>query len=147
MQFISLVYVLPCLFATTIAQSVSFNTEQQEALLTKVASDIRSYPSEYVDFFKTQSEVALPLDLLSLRRFSTYTDDSYTTIVENSELMSDLENVVTRLPWYNSRIAGNEVPSVTTDESSESGSSSSNLGVKLGGGLLAGLVGGVLLAL
>lgn len=61
--------------------------------------------------------------------------------------MSDLENVVTRLPWYNSRIAGNEVPSVTTDELSESGSSSSNLGVKLGGGLLAGLVGGVLLAL
>lgn len=65
MQFISLVYVLPCLFATTIAQSVSFNTEQQEALLTKVASDIRSYPSEYVDFLKRSWK--LPSHLIYFR--------------------------------------------------------------------------------
>ncbi|CCG22954.1 hypothetical protein CORT_0D01060 [Candida orthopsilosis Co 90-125] len=154
MKITQLIYTLYCLLVTSLAQSVTFNTDQQEALLTRVASDIRSYPSEYADWFKTQSDIALPLDLLSLRRLSTYTDDSYTTIVENSELMSDVENVVTRLPWYNSRIADSEVPSVTTDDSNESGSAnesdsnkSSNLGVKLGGGILVGLVGGLLLAL
>ncbi|KAI5970930.1 hypothetical protein CANMA_000090 [Candida margitis] len=150
MQIIKLFYTLNCLFVTSIvAQSVSFNTDQQEALITRVASDIRSFPSEYVEYFKTQSSVAFPLDLLSLRRFSTYTDDSYTTIVEDSELMSELENVVTQLPWYNSRIANSNVPSVTTDDSSESGSdsSSSNMGIKLQGGLFVGLVGGLVLAL
>lgn len=147
MQLTNLIYNLQLLLVTCAAQSVSFDNDQQAALLTRVASDIRSYPSEYADYLKTQLEIALPLELLSLKQLSTYTDDSYTTLAENSDLMSDVENVVTRLPWYNSRIAGNDVPSLTTDDATESGSSSSNLGVKVGGGILAGLVGGLLLAL
>ncbi|KAG7663827.1 uncharacterized protein J8A68_002687 [[Candida] subhashii] len=89
-------------------------------LLTRVASDIRSNQNEYVQFFETGT-IPIPLNLIQV--MGQMTDESYTTLVQNTVVMSQLDSVVSQLPWYNSRIAGKGIPSVTAADVSVSAAS------------------------
>lgn len=149
MHCIPIVFII---FVSSMFASAA-DTAAQVALLTRVASDIRSNQNEYLQFFETGT-VPLPLNVMQI--VGQITDESYTTLVQNQELMTQLGALVTQLPWYNERLAGGKVASVTAAGSGEDDlefvaasfeEKSNNGGVGSSGNWMFGSLAGVLLAL
>ncbi|CAI5756194.1 unnamed protein product [Candida verbasci] len=149
MNYVSL-FISFYLFMIIFANDSSLNSQQQVELFTKIVSDIKLHPSDYINLFRT-GDVAIPINLLGqVGQITTYTDDSYTTMIENSDIRNNLDNLATQLPWYNQRIAGDNIPSVTTSINSNSELSTtnnnSNIGFKYSSSLF-GLISGFLISI
>lgn len=96
--------VLSAIFLATLC---SAGTSEDIAFLTALVSDYSSNRRQYVDYFMTAQNVPAGLTLLALQ-VATYTDDSYTTLINNSNLdITSLMSFATGLPWY-TRIEANE---------------------------------------
>lgn len=68
--------------------------------LTVLVGDYKSNRKDYVDFIRSAASVPPEVTLLALQ-VATYTDDSYTTMLANSDLnVATLRSFATRLPWY-----------------------------------------------
>lgn len=103
----------------------------EAAFLTRLVSDYDSHKTEYFDFFKTATGYPPELTKLAMD-VRTYKDDSYTTILDDSNYNFDsLSAYATNLPWY-SRIEGKE-GSGSGSGSSSSRASSSSAGSTSGG--------------
>lgn len=122
MKFASLASVL-ALAASGVKAANSDDVE----FLTKLVSDYDSHKTQYLAFARTASA---PSELTELAtQVATYKDDSYTTLLDNSEYdISALKNFATELPWY-SRLEA----SGSSGSSSESGSSDSSKSTSAGG--------------
>lgn len=97
----------------------------QAAFLTNLVSDYDSHKTEYLNFFKTATGYPPELRKLAMD-VRTYKDDSYTTILDDSDYnFSSLSAYATNLPWY-SRLEGKEGSGSGSGSSSGSGSGSSS---------------------
>lgn len=107
---------------TAFAAAVSAANLQDVAFLTALVSDYDDHKKEYISFFQTARSVPSELTKLAVE-VVTYTDDLYTTLLDDSSLdVSSLKNYATNFPWY-SRIEA---------EAGESGSSLSALSLAAG---------------
>lgn len=97
------------------------------AFLTALVSDFEDNKKEYVQFLVTADDVPAGLTELAVE-VGTYTDDSYTTLLDDSDInVTELRSFATELPWY-SRIAaavGGSVAGSASGSGSTSGSSTS----------------------
>lgn len=100
------------------------------AFLTALVGDYNSHKKDYLDFVQTAANVPSALSGLALQ-VRTYTDDSYTTLLDNSAInVPQLELYATNLPWY-TRIQA-EVG--VTSGAAAGGSSASETGSAAAGG-------------
>lgn len=107
------------LFLTIFATSVV-----ADSFLTKLVSDVKANPKDYLNYIQTAS-VSIPEELTPLAlQVRTYTDDSYTTLVD-SQQESELLSFVTGLPWYSSRLMGDSNDANSTSEMTEAMGSTS----------------------
>lgn len=73
------------------------------AFVTALVSDYKANPKQYINFIQTAENVPAEVTHLAIQA-ATYTDDSYTTLLNTLDVTS-LENYASSaLPWY-SRIA------------------------------------------
>lgn len=93
-----------------------------EAFLTKFVSDVKANPKQYLNFLQTAKNVPPDVTLLALK-VRTYTDDSYTTLVD-SQQVALIESFATGLPWYSLRLAGADAGSGSGSDSTSSADSS-----------------------
>lgn len=92
--------------------------------LTVLVGDYNSNRKDYIDFIRTAASVPPEVTLLALQ-VATYTDDSYTTMLTNTDLdVATLRSFATRLPWY-TRL---EKELSSAGSSGSSGSSKSSIG-------------------
>lgn len=101
----------------------------QAAFLTAFVSDFNENKKSYIGFLATAKDVPSVVTQLA-QQISTYTDDSYTTLLDKSGLdFTSLQNYATNLPWY-SRIAdggsGAGSDSGSTGPSTEAANSASS---------------------
>lgn len=99
--------------------------------LTKLVLDIKANPKDYLNYVQTAT-ASIPDDLTPLAlQVRTYTDDSYTTLVDSGE-KSQLLAFMTGLPWYSSRILGetgaDDTAAETSASATESGDASTSSG-------------------
>ncbi|GAV30305.1 hypothetical protein PMKS-003815 [Pichia membranifaciens] len=92
---------------------------QAEELLVALNSDIQSNVNQYLSFVQEHTTANVGPLLSLYQQAQTYTDDSYTTLVDSSELAS-ISSFATQLPWYSSRIA----PELAADASTAPASNS-----------------------
>ncbi|GBL52566.1 putative beta-1,6-N-acetylglucosaminyltransferase [Candidozyma auris] len=93
--------------------------------LTKLVSDYDDNKKQYLSFFHTASNVPEILTSIA-RNIPTYTDDSYTTLLDNSGVdVSSLMSYATNLPWYERIEGGSKSGSGSSSGSSSKASSSS----------------------
>jgi hypothetical protein len=91
-------------------------------LIPKLVSDVKANPQQYLSYIQTAT-ASIPADLTPLAlQVRTYTDDSFTTLLDSSE-KSELLAFATGLPWYSSRLLDD---SNSTDEASSSTETSSS---------------------
>lgn len=97
---------------------------QAEDLIVALKEDIDANIQQYLSYIATLTNAEVS-DMLSLYRAAqTYTDDSYTTLVDSAERAA-ISNFVTGLPWYSSRIAGNlDIPEETSSSNGGGATSS-----------------------
>lgn len=96
-----------------------------ENLLVALNSDIQQNVNQYLSFVQanTQANVAPLLSLYQAAQ--TYTDESYTTLVDSAEL-SSISAFATQLPWFSSRIEPELDAAATTTTSTTQDSTSSS---------------------
>lgn len=88
------------LLAATLAATVKAAESQEIAFLTALVSDYKGHGGDYLNFFGTASDVPGALSSLAMQ-VRTYKDDSYTTLLDNSDInIGELESYATNLPWY-----------------------------------------------
>ncbi|CAH2350338.1 repressed By RIM101 protein 2 [[Candida] railenensis] len=88
------------LLVATLAASVKAANSEDVAFLTALVSDYKGHGSDYLNFFGTASDVPGALSSLA-QQVRTYKDDSYTTLLDNSDInIGELESYATNLPWY-----------------------------------------------
>lgn len=91
--------------------------------LTNLVNDYKSHTGEYASFLRTAKSIPDALTSLAVE-VATYTDDSYTTMLDDDNIDVDsLEDFATELPWY-SRLKDDEDDS--DDESTASTGSQSS---------------------
>lgn len=91
--------------------------------LTALVSDFDDNRAQYLLFLRTASDVPAELTSLALK-VVTYTDDAYTTLLDNTNLdITQLKSFATELPWY-TRITAEENASAAGSESSAASGSS-----------------------
>lgn len=91
--------------------------------LTVLVGDFDNHKAEYLLFLRTADNVPAQLTSLALK-VVTYTDDSYTTLLDNSDInVTQLKSFATELPWYSRISAEAEGASVASAASSSSSSS------------------------
>ncbi|CAI5755832.1 unnamed protein product [Candida verbasci] len=107
---------------------VSAANEQDVAFLTALVNDFQSHRADYLRFLQTATGVPSQLETFATKVI-TYQDDSYTTLLDNSDFdVTTLENFATGLPWY-TRIeanAGGAASGSSNSDSSNSNSASSS---------------------
>ncbi|CAH6722409.1 repressed By RIM101 protein 2 [[Candida] jaroonii] len=84
--------------------SASFNSLDVE-FLTKFVSDVKDNYNQYAKFIVT-TDINIPKQFSSLaREVITYTDDSYTTLLEDPDFdVNEIERFATNFEWYSSRL-------------------------------------------
>lgn len=113
------------LLAALCASVVKAADSDDVEFLTNLVNDYKSNTAEYASFLRTASSIPGALTSLALQ-VATYTDDSYTTLLEDDDIDVDsLEDFATELPWY-SRIAHDDSDDSDDESSSSSGSSGSS---------------------
>lgn len=141
---------------TAFAAAVSAANLDDVAFLTALVSDYDDHKKDYIAFFQTARSVPGELTKLAIE-VVTYTDDLYTTLLDDSSIdVSSLKNYATNFPWY-SRLqaeAGESGSAASTDSGSSlsalslaAGSSSAGSGASMlaPAGALLGAVGILLL--
>lgn len=94
--------------------------------LTKLVGDVLRNEQDYLRYYATGSLAPQATSLI--HRVSSYSDDSYTTLIANSQIQVDsLRSIVTGLPWR-SRIQAGTKSISPSGESKESTTSSKKLG-------------------
>lgn len=120
------------------------NSEEVD-FLTKLVSDYDDNKKQYLNFAKTATDMPKDLTKLALA-VNTYKDDSYTTLLEDSDIdVSSLMNYASELPWYSRLEKG-----ASASGSGSSGSSGSTSAGGAGSALVAPVgaaLGAVALAL
>lgn len=72
----------------------------EAAFLTAFVSDFNENKKSYIGFLATAKDVPSVVTKLA-QEISTYTDDSYTTLLDQSGLdINSLQDYATNLPWY-----------------------------------------------
>lgn len=72
----------------------------EAAFLTAFVSDFNANKKSYIGFLATAKDVPSVVTQLA-KEISTYTDDSYTTLLDQSGLdFNSLQSYATNLPWY-----------------------------------------------
>lgn len=72
----------------------------EAAFLTAFVSDFNENKKSYIGFLATAKDVPSVVTKLA-QEISTYTDDSYTTLLDQSGLdFNSLQDYATNLPWY-----------------------------------------------
>lgn len=100
MQFSSI--LIASILSTVVHATVA---ESDVQLLTALASDVNSNLKQYIDFFATAKNVP-PIILTIAPQIKTYTDNAYTTLLNNPSLdLPALESFASQLPWYSRIIA------------------------------------------
>lgn len=104
-----------------LALAVAANAENIAVVLN---SDIKAHLNDYLSVVQAQTGDAAQ-GLLSLYAAGqTYTDDSYTTLVDSAEYAS-LSAFATALPWYSERLESQiDAGAATSTEASESSAAS-----------------------
>lgn len=93
------------------------------SFLTAVVSDFKEHRGDYVGYFLTAKDVPSGLTELA-KQIGTYTDDSYTTLLNDDDInITSLRSFATHLTWY-SRIQAAAHESGEADSASASGSAS-----------------------
>lgn len=97
--------------STTEAPSHSVKPQDVE-FLTKLVSDVSHHIDDYFFFLRT-ADIKIPKEFGSMAdRLRSYTDDSYTTLLEASDFdVTLLESFATHLDWYETRL---EVSGINT---------------------------------
>ena len=95
-----------------------------EDLVVAMFNDIHSNLGQYASLASTESS-AMAQFIPLYAQAQTYTDESYTTLV-NSALYQSISEFVTALPWYSSRIEPQLAASGASQTASASGSASSS---------------------
>lgn len=97
MRFAFTTVSLSLLLSSLVASEAASSDVQ---FLTALVGDYQDHKSDYIKFFATAKDV--PGDLSTLAtKVLTYTDDSYTTLLNDDSLnVSNLEGFATSLPWY-----------------------------------------------
>lgn len=120
------------LFGTFLATSLAAS-EQEVNFLEAFVSDYNNNKMQYVKYFLTATGVPPQVTLLA-KQVVTYTDDSYTTLLDNSDLqVGSIMSFATNLPWYlrieadvtSLEVSGSGSASASDSASTNSGSSSS----------------------
>lgn len=89
---------LVSMLAGSAAETTAGNAQAQ--FLTVLVGDFKSNGRQYVDYIRTAASVPPEVTLLAMQ-VATYTDDSYTTMLTDSNInIGTLEAFATRLPWY-----------------------------------------------
>ena len=97
MRFAFTTVSLSLLLSSLVASEAASSDVQ---FLTALVGDYQDHKTDYIKFFATAKDV--PGDLSTLAtKVLTYTDDSYTTLLNDDSLnVSNLEAYATSLPWY-----------------------------------------------
>ncbi|KAK6205025.1 Seripauperin and TIP1 family-domain-containing protein [Scheffersomyces amazonensis] len=93
--------LLFALLFTSFFVSISQAADQSDVnFLTAFVGDFKDHRGEYILYLATATNVPPEVTSLALE-IATYTDDSYTTILDDPEIdISSLEAFATNLPWY-----------------------------------------------
>ncbi|ODV78784.1 uncharacterized protein CANTADRAFT_36854, partial [Suhomyces tanzawaensis NRRL Y-17324] len=85
------------LFAVASARAAD---AQDVEFITKLVNDAKAHQDDYLDFYGTAT-VDVPSEFLKLaRKVQTYTDDSYTTLIDSENInVAQLESFASQLPW------------------------------------------------
>lgn len=127
MRFISIVSII----LTSVGLIYCDNAD----VATVIFSDAESNLNDYMSFVQNNPTFSFPTELISyFTAITTYTDDSYTTILSNFP-GSQIASLAKELPWYSSRLetrlaealtAGVTVVSAQVSESHSTTSTSSS---------------------
>lgn len=99
LSFYNYLSILPLLVVSSEAASTT-DIQQDIQFLTVLVGDFKSNGRSYVDFIRTAQNVPPELTLLALQ-IQTYTDNAYTTMLNNPNLnVASLRSFATGLPWY-----------------------------------------------
>ncbi|EIF45508.1 tir1p [Brettanomyces bruxellensis AWRI1499] len=111
-------------YPTLLSVAAIVASANAENLIVAMFNDIHSNLDQYASLASTQSS-AIAQFIPLYAEAQTYTDDSYTTLV-NSALYESISEFVTALPWYSSRIEPELAESGASQTASASGSASSS---------------------
>ncbi|RLV95481.1 hypothetical protein JA1_001024 [Spathaspora sp. JA1] len=91
--------ITPTIALATAAQAATPSPQDVE-FLTALVHDFQDHKTQYFQFFATAT--AVPADLAPLAtHVLTYTDDSYTTLLQETSInIPHLQSYVTKLPWH-----------------------------------------------
>jgi cobalamin biosynthesis Mg chelatase CobN len=93
---------LSLLIASSIVSVASAQTvaESDVQFFTALVSDLKANLGSYIDFMGTAKNIP-PAITKYAKPLQTYTDDSYTTLLENSDVnVASLRAFASELPWY-----------------------------------------------
>lgn len=96
------------------------------AFFTALVGDFRSDSKPYINFIATGG-VQVPAAILKYApQFATYTDDSYTTLLTNTDVdIEELKSFASELPWATRLEAAATVTDEESSATSEAGSDAS----------------------
>jgi len=117
---------LSLLVASSIVSVASAKSiaESDVQFFTALVSDLKANPASYVNFMGTAKDVPQAITKYA-KSLQTYTDDSYTTLLENSDVnISTLRAFASELPWY-SKIAEAAAGGASGEASATGGASGS----------------------
>ena len=111
-------------YSTLLSVAAMIASANAEDLVVAMFNDIHSNLGQYASLASTESS-AMAQFIPLYAQAQTYTDESYTTLV-NSALYQSISEFVTALPWYSSRIEPQLAASGASQTASASGSASSS---------------------
>lgn len=127
---------------TLAVSGVQADKSEEINFLTALVDDYNDHKKEYLNFAKTAKDAPPDLTKLALQ-VKTYTDDSYTTLINNDDIhVLSLMDFATELPWY-SRL-DKDAPASSGGGSSKSSSKGSLSSSSGGVGSVVAPVGAVL---
>ncbi|KAI3404580.1 TIR3 [Candida oxycetoniae] len=109
--------------------SVSAAADQSDIdFFTALVGDYQAHKTDYVKYFATAQGVPAVLSTIATQVL-TYTDDSYTTLLDNPSLsIAELESYATNIPWYTRIEAAGAANGGSSGAASDSHSASSATG-------------------
>ncbi|KAG7192718.1 uncharacterized protein KQ657_001501 [Scheffersomyces spartinae] len=113
------------ILAAASAVGVNAADAQQVDFLTALVSDLASHRGSYLQFVATFTE-SVPAAVTELAlNVQTYTDNAYTTLLEDTSVVEQISKFATALPWYSSLAAQAAAAASATGSASGSEAASS----------------------
>ncbi|GME74596.1 unnamed protein product [Ambrosiozyma monospora] len=117
------------LLLTSATTQAALSSEEAGAL-NILFQDINENRDEYQSYIVANTEVAFPTTLVQIyTAMTTYTDDSYTTLFADlpDDQVTSIEQLVTALPWYSTRLLPEIVSEFAGASAAASGSASGSV--------------------